>query len=121
MKKNIHPKYQEVLWVDTATGQKWVCGTALLPQDTEEFEGKDYPICKVPVSSASHPFFNKTKELVSAEGRVDKFRKRYTKPVAREEKKEEEEAELEDKPEKAIAKVKAPAKKATPKKKAGKA
>ncbi len=119
MKKNIHPKYQEVLWIDTATGLKWVCGSALSPEDTEKFEGKEYPISKVPVSSASHPFFTGSKQFVDAEGRVDKFRKRYAKPVAQE-KEPEKEKEEEEQTSKQPTKPKAPAKKA-PKKKAEKA
>lgn len=117
MKKNIHPKYQEVLWIDTATGLTWICGTALLPEETQKVGGIDYPISKVPVSSASHPFFTGSKQFVDAEGRVDKFRKRYAKPVAQEKEPEKEE---EEQTSKQPTKPKAPAKKA-PKKKADKA
>lgn len=116
MKKDIHPKYQEVLWVDTATGLKWICGSALSSGDTEKFEGKEYPISKVPISSASHPFFTGSKQMLDAEGRVDKFRKRYAKPAVQEKPAEKEE-EPEEKPSKKPAKEKAPAKKATTAKK----
>lgn len=77
MKKNIHPPYQEVLFVDTATGHKFVCGTTLQPKETEEFEGKTYPVYRVSISSASHPFFVGNQQFVDTEGRVDKFKKRY--------------------------------------------
>jgi len=85
MKKNIHPKYKKVLFVDSATGYRFVCGSALETDATESFEGKEYPVCRLSVSSASHPFFTGSKALVDAEGRVDKFKKRYNtekKPVA---------------------------------------
>lgn len=78
MKKNKHPAYQEVLFVDSSTGHKFVCGSTLQTDETETFEGKEYPVCRVSVSSASHPFFTGSKQFVDAEGRVDKFRKRYT-------------------------------------------
>lgn len=77
MKKNAHPKYQKVLFVDSSTGYKFVCGSTLQTDAKEKFEGKEYPVCYLSISSASHPFFTGSKGLVDAEGRVDKFNKRY--------------------------------------------
>ena len=86
MKKEGHPPYQDILFVDTATGHKFVCGSTLQPEETETFEGKEYPVYRVPISSSSHPFFTGSQQFVDSEGRVDKFRKRYARKV--EEKKE---------------------------------
>jgi large subunit ribosomal protein L31 len=77
MKKQGHPEYQDILFVDSSTGYKFVCGSTLKPKEVEVYEGKEYPVFRVPVSSSSHPFFTKSKQLVDSEGRVDKFRKRY--------------------------------------------
>lgn len=85
MKREGHPPYQEILFVDSSTGYKFVCGSTLRPKDTEEFEGKTYPVYRVSISSASHPFFTRKNQFVDAEGRVDKFNKRYSerkKPAA---------------------------------------
>jgi large subunit ribosomal protein L31 len=113
MKKNIHPKYQQVLFVDSATDTKFVCGSTIKTEGTEKFNGVEYPVCRVAVSSASHPFFTGSKQLVDAEGRVDKFKKRYAaKPAP---KQEEDEPQEEPAPKKQAAK-KAPAKKAAAKK-----
>jgi large subunit ribosomal protein L31 len=79
MKKDIHPDYQEILFVDSSTGYKFVCGSTLKPEGKEMFEGKEYPVYYVSVSSASHPFFTGSKQFVDTEGRVDKFLKRYAK------------------------------------------
>lgn len=79
MKKEIHPDYQEVLFVDSSTGYKFICGTTLKPSEKEVFEGQEYPVYRVPISSASHPFFTGSNQFVDTEGRVDKFRKRYAK------------------------------------------
>lgn len=79
MKKNTHPKYQKVLFVDSSTGHKFVCGSTLECEGTETFEGTEYPLYRVSVSSASHPFFTGSQQFVDTEGRVDKFRKRYPK------------------------------------------
>lgn len=109
MKKEGHPEYQDILFVDSSTGTKFVCGSTLKPQETEVFEGKEYPVYRVPISSASHPFFTGSKQFIDTEGRVDKFRKRYAK------KKEEEEKQQSKREEK-----KAPVRKKTAKKAAKK-
>jgi large subunit ribosomal protein L31 len=78
MKKEAHPEYQDVLFVDSSTGTRFVCGSTLKTDKKEKFEGKEYPVCPVSVSSASHPFFTGSTQFVDAEGRVDKFKKRYS-------------------------------------------
>ncbi len=77
MKKGIHPKYQDILFVDTSTGIKFICGSTLQPTGTEIFEGQEYPVYRVSISSASHPLYTGSQQFVDSEGRVDKFRKRY--------------------------------------------
>lgn len=79
MKKQGHPPYQEILFVDSSTNFRFVCGSTLQPKEREMFEGKEYPVYKVPVSSASHPFFTGSNQFIDSEGRVDKFMKRYAK------------------------------------------
>ncbi|WP_213357593.1 type B 50S ribosomal protein L31 [Chlamydiifrater phoenicopteri] len=79
MKKNTHPEYHQVLFVDSSTGYKFVCGSTFTSEKTEIFEGKEYPVCYVSVSSSSHPFFTGSKQFIDSEGRVDKFMKRYGK------------------------------------------
>jgi len=102
MKKEGHPPYQEVLFVDSATGFRFVCGSTLQPKEREVFEGKEYPVYKVPISSASHPFFTGSKQFIDSEGRVDKFVKRYAKKAEKKEEKEED--SLKRAPKKAIEK-----------------
>jgi len=86
MKKNTHPPYQDVLFVDSSTGVKFLCRSTLQPKERETFEGKEYPVCRVSISSASHPFFTGADKFVDSEGRVGKFQKKYQK------KKEDEQA-----------------------------
>jgi len=97
MKKNVHPKYQDVLFVDSSTGHRFVCGSTLKTNDKEVFEGKEYPVCKISISSSSHPFFTGSKQLVDAEGRVDKFLKRYQKKEASKEPSDEDQGKDEPK------------------------
>lgn len=95
MKKQGHPPYQEILFIDSSTGFRFICGSTLQPKETEVFEGKEYPVYRVPVSSASHPFFTGSKQFIDSEGRLDKFVKRYAKKA--EKKEESEEGAKEDK------------------------
>ncbi len=78
MQKDKHPEYQDVLFVDTSTGKKFICGSALKSDETEEFEGKSYPVLRLAISSDSHPFFTGTGGVVDSEGRVSRFQKRYS-------------------------------------------
>lgn len=105
MKKEGHPPYQDVLFVDSSTGFRFVCGSTLQPKDKEVFEGKEYPVYRVPVSSASHPFFTGSTSFIDSEGRVDKFVKRYAKKA--EQHKEEQEDAKEEKASKKTAEKKA--------------
>lgn len=77
MKKDTHPKYQQVLFVDSSTGHRFLIGSSLQPTEKEKFEGKEYPVYHLSTSAYSHPFFTGSNKFVDAEGRVDKFKKRY--------------------------------------------
>ncbi len=93
MKEKIHPPYQEVLFVDSSTGTKFLIGSTLLPKEREKFEGKEHPLVRVPVSSASHPFFTKSNQFTDSEGRVDKFKKKYERIQAQQQKDKEKKEE----------------------------
>jgi large subunit ribosomal protein L31 len=107
MKKEGHPEYKKVLFVDSATGRRYLIGSTLKTNETEMFEGQEYPVSRVSISSSSHPFFVGGKQFVDTEGRVDKFTKRYQ--VAQQKQQEQNEKEKEEEAEQASAK--APAKK----------
>ena len=49
-------------------------------KDTIKWEdGNTYPLIKIEVSSASHPFYTGKKIFVDTAGRVEKFNRRYKK------------------------------------------
>lgn len=106
MKNEIHPPYQDVLFVDSSTGYKFVCGSTLQPKEKETFNGKEYPVYYVSVSSSSHPFFTGSNQFVDSEGRVDKFLKRYAAKAQPAQPKEEKEEEKEPAKKKAAPKKK---------------
>ena len=79
MKAEIHPEYREVLFIDSATGEEWVCRSTMNSEDMKEVDGKTLPVVKLEISSASHPFWTGQMREVYTDGRVDRFRKRYGK------------------------------------------
>ncbi|MGB7978429.1 MAG: type B 50S ribosomal protein L31 [Chlamydiales bacterium] len=82
MKQKTHPPYQEVLFEDSSTGSKFIIGSTLQPKEKTAYEGKEYPLYRVPVSSASHPFFTKATQFTDSEGRIGKFTKKYQRKTA---------------------------------------
>lgn len=93
MKKDKHPKYQQVLFVDSSTNRKFLCGAAMKSDETMEFEGTVYPMVRISISSDSHPLFTGEKNrFVDAEGRVKKFQRRYSEAVEKRQKPSDKEA-----------------------------
>ena len=80
MKKEIHPDYKEVVFLDTSSDYKFLTKSTMKSSETIKWEdGKEYPMVKIEVSSASHPFFTGKNILVDTAGRVEKFNRRYKK------------------------------------------
>lgn len=77
MKKGIHPKYQEVVFQDTPTGQTFLTRSTAKSKETIDLDGKTYPLIKMDVTSASHPFYTGQKNIGQARGRVEKFKEKY--------------------------------------------
>ncbi len=80
MKKGIHPEYRQVVFQDTSSDYKFITRSTMNSNETITMEdGKEYPVIKVEVSSASHPFYTGKNIFVDTAGRVEKFNKRYQK------------------------------------------
>ncbi len=80
MRKDIHPNYREVVFWDLTSDFKFLSRSCVETKESIVFEdGKEYPVCKVEVSSKSHPFYTGKNVLLDTAGRVDKFNKRYGK------------------------------------------
>ncbi len=65
MKKGIHPTY-EFATISCACGMKFQTRTTVGDM-------------KVDICSNCHPFFTGTQKIVDAEGRVERFKKKYSK------------------------------------------
>lgn len=78
MKKDIHPEYREVVFLDTTSEFKFMTRSTMTSDETIKWEdGKEYPVIKIEVSSASHPFYTGKKIFLDTAGRVEKFNKKY--------------------------------------------
>ena len=90
MKKGIHPEYREVVFMDVQSDFKFLTRSTMKSDEKIKWEdGKEYPLIKVEVSSASHPFYTGKKIFVDTAGRVEKFNLRYKKQEKNVPKKEE--------------------------------
>lgn len=78
MKKDIHPEeYRQVIFEDVTAGKRFLIGSTIATSKTDKWEdGKEYPVFKVEISSASHPFYTGTSKTIDTAGRVEKFKTR---------------------------------------------
>ena len=78
MKSSIHPQdYRLVVFSDEQAGFAFLTRSTAQSTETIKWEdGKTYPLVKVHISSASHPFFTGEEKIIDTEGRVDRFKAR---------------------------------------------
>ncbi|ALS61237.1 MULTISPECIES: type B 50S ribosomal protein L31 [Pandoraea] len=79
MKEGIHPNYREVVFKDMTPGIdfQFISRSTIQTKETVEIDGKSYPLVKLDTSSASHNFYTGETRIMDAEGRVDKFKKKF--------------------------------------------
>lgn len=84
MKKDLHAKnYRPMVFQDLNNSQTFLTRSTVASEETIKLDGVEYPLVKVHISSASHPFFTGQEKLVDIEGRVDKFKARQEAAKAR--------------------------------------
>ena len=58
MKKDIHPSnYRLVVFKDMSNEEMFLCKSTAETKDTIVYEGVEYPLVKMEISSTSHPFY----------------------------------------------------------------
>ena len=78
MKKDIHPEYRDVIFQDTSNGTRFLLKSTIQCKETDTWDdGTEYPLFKVEITSASHPFYTGKMKFVDTAGRVEKFQKKY--------------------------------------------
>ena len=87
MKSSIHPtNYRPVVFSDEVAGFAFLTQSTAQTEETIKWEdGNEYPLVKVHISSASHPFFTGEEKIIDTEGRVDRFEARRKAAEARKE------------------------------------
>ena len=81
MKKDIHPEnYRMVIFHDNSSNERMLIGSTIETEETDTWtDGKEYPVFKVDVTSASHPFYTGQEKVMDSAGRVDRFKQRMAK------------------------------------------
>lgn len=78
MKKGIHPRYRPVVFQDMSSNFSFLTRSTIETKDTIKWEdGQEYPLVKVDVSSASHPFYTGKQTFLDTTGRLDRFAKKF--------------------------------------------
>lgn len=85
MKADLHPaNYRVVVFKDMSNDDMFLGKSCSNTKDTIKYEdGNEYPLVKLDISQTSHPFYTGKMMLVDTAGRVDKFKKRFAKHVAK--------------------------------------
>ena len=82
MKSGAHPEYKAVIFLDTSSNHPFLTRSTIDTKGRETMkweDGKEYPVVKIEVSSESHPYYTGKQKIVDTAGRVEKFKRRYTK------------------------------------------
>lgn len=85
MKKDTHPtNYRKVVFKDISNDVTFVTKSCAETKETITWEdGNEYPLIKMEISAASHPFFTGKMQFVDTAGRIDKFNKKFGKFAAK--------------------------------------
>ena len=85
MKEGIHPAYHKVIYVDSATGEEWISRSTITSAESREVDGEELPVVKLEISAASHPFWTGKMRELDADGKIERFNKRWGKKKVSEE------------------------------------
>ena len=77
MKKEGHPEYHPVCFVDVSTGRKFLTRSTMRSKQKETIEGVEYFVVVRDVTSDSHPAYTGEKRFVDSAGRVEKFKTKF--------------------------------------------
>lgn len=77
MKKDIHPDYHPVCFVDVSTGRKFLTKSTIRSKQKETIDGVEYFVVVRDVTSDSHPAYTGEKRFVDTAGRVERFQSKF--------------------------------------------
>ena len=82
MKKEIHPgDYRPVLFIDNSDGTEFIIPSTVVTKETgkSKSDKKNYPVFRVEISSATHPFYTGEAKVLDIAGRVERFKAKRAK------------------------------------------
>lgn len=82
MKKGIHPdNYRPVLFIDNSDGTEFIIPSTVKTSETAKAKAdkKEYPVFRVEISSATHPFYTGQEKTLDSAGRVERFKAKQAK------------------------------------------
>lgn len=81
MKKDIHPEnYRPVLFIDNASGAEFIISSTVAADEKYKAkDGKEYPVHRLEITSASHPFYTGMEKNLDTAGRVERFKAKQAK------------------------------------------
>jgi large subunit ribosomal protein L31 len=62
--------------VDNSSDTQFLIGSTVKTSEKGKYNGQEYDLYRVEISSASHPFYTGTEKVIDTAGRVDRFKKR---------------------------------------------
>lgn len=88
MRTDIHPKnYRMVIFHDNSSGERFLVGSTISTTENDKWtDGNEYPLARIDVSSASHPFYTGQEKVMDTAGRVERFKARAEKSTTRKKK-----------------------------------
>jgi large subunit ribosomal protein L31 len=81
VKKGTHPKdYRPVLFIDNSDGTEYIIPSTVVTKETgkSKSDKKEYPIFRVEISSATHPFYTGEVRTLDTAGRVERFKQKQS-------------------------------------------
>lgn len=77
MKKDLHPKLNNVCFVDASTKTEFLTKSTVSSDEKKTIDGVEYFVVNAQVTSDSHPFFTGEQKHFDTAGRIDKFNKKF--------------------------------------------
>lgn len=78
MKKDIHPEYRPVVFKDMGGDFAFLTRSTARSDETIQWDdGNEYPLIKLEVTSATHPFYTGKQTIMDTTGKIERFRMRY--------------------------------------------
>jgi large subunit ribosomal protein L31 len=77
VKKEGHPEYHPVCFVDVSTGRRFLTRSTMRSKQKETIEGVEHYVIVRDVTSDSHPAYTGEKRFVDSAGRVEKFKTKF--------------------------------------------